>query len=226
MVSQIRRAATSISANIAEGWGRHYSAEFIQFLRKANGSRTELETHLIVSAEVGLCNQEAIKPLISETTILGKQLVALERSLRNGKRANRPLARNTIRHSLFATRRFRDPVAQSLRSRVRLGPFPAGRGAAPGTRAGPCRHRRRRARTRAGPRGDPGNRLPLHLRRRQEPAGRGPLPRRPLAGEPHGRQAADVPRPPDQARRLAGGRVRPGRPQGRHPGQGLRPARR
>ena len=81
MVSQIRRAATSIPANIAEGWGRHYQAEFVQFLRTANGSRTELETHLIVSADAGLCLESAIQPLLQETTILGKQLLALERSL-------------------------------------------------------------------------------------------------------------------------------------------------
>ena len=124
---------------------------------------------------------------------LGQATRGSRTSCANGKRANRPLARNTIRHSLFATRRFRDPVAQSLRSRVRLGPFPAGRGAAPGTGAGPRGHGRGRARTRAGPRGDPGNRLPLHLWRGQEPAGRGPLPRGPVAGEPHSRQAADVP---------------------------------
>ena len=81
MISQIRRAATSIPANIAEGWGRHYPAEFIQFLRKANGSRTELETHLILSADVGLCPDSAIQPLLQELSILGKQLLALERSL-------------------------------------------------------------------------------------------------------------------------------------------------
>jgi four helix bundle protein len=82
MTSQIRRAATSIPANIAEGWGRHYPAEFIQFLRKANGSRTELETHLIVSVDVGLCPLEATQPLLAELTMLGKQLLALERSLK------------------------------------------------------------------------------------------------------------------------------------------------
>lgn len=82
MTSQIRRAATSIPANIAEGWGRHYTAEFIQFLRKANGSRTELETHLMISADAGLCREEAIQPLLAETQILGKQILALERSLR------------------------------------------------------------------------------------------------------------------------------------------------
>ena len=81
MTSQIRRAATSIPANIAEGWGRHYPAEFVQFLRKANGSRTELETHLIVSADVNLCPETAVQPLLQELTVLGKQLLALERSL-------------------------------------------------------------------------------------------------------------------------------------------------
>jgi len=81
MTAQIRQAATSIPSNIAEGWGRHYPAEFIQFLRIANGSRTELETHLIVSGDVGLCPESAIQPLLQETEILGKQLLTLERSL-------------------------------------------------------------------------------------------------------------------------------------------------
>ncbi|MCC6129685.1 MAG: four helix bundle protein [Acidobacteria bacterium] len=82
MTSQIRRSATSIPANIAEGWGRHYPAEFIQFIRIANGSRTELETHLLIAADVKLTTQEAIAPLLEECQILGKQLLSLERSLR------------------------------------------------------------------------------------------------------------------------------------------------
>ena len=81
MTSQMRRAATSIPANIAEGWGRHYSAEFIRYLRTANGSRTELETHLVICVDVGLCTAEQTQPLQAELTILGKQLVSLERSL-------------------------------------------------------------------------------------------------------------------------------------------------
>ena len=82
MTSQMRRAATSIPANIAEGWGRHYPAEFIQFLRKANGSRTELETHLLISTDVELCTMDEAQPILDELTILGKQLLALERSLK------------------------------------------------------------------------------------------------------------------------------------------------
>ena len=81
MTSQIRRAAASIPANIAEGSGRHYPAEFIQFLRKANGSRTELETHLLLCVEVSLATAEQVQPLLDETEILGRQLLSLERSI-------------------------------------------------------------------------------------------------------------------------------------------------
>jgi len=85
MTSQIRRASVSIAANIAEGWGRRYTAEFIQFLRQANGSRVELETHLIISAEVALCTQSEIQPMIAELETLGKQILSLERSLQRKK---------------------------------------------------------------------------------------------------------------------------------------------
>lgn len=88
LISQIRRAASSIPANIAEGWGRHYPAEFVQFLRKANGSRTELETHLLLAVEVGLATQVQIEPLMQETEILGKQLLNLERSLEKRRMMN------------------------------------------------------------------------------------------------------------------------------------------
>ena len=46
MASQVRRAANSIPANIAEGYGRENRAELFQYLRIAQGSLKELETHL------------------------------------------------------------------------------------------------------------------------------------------------------------------------------------
>ncbi|MBU0719540.1 MAG: four helix bundle protein [Planctomycetes bacterium] len=82
MTSQMRRAASSIPANIAEGWGRQGNKEFQQFLRVAQGSLRELETHLLLSQQVDLTTRDKIDPLLNETTILSKQLVALQRSLK------------------------------------------------------------------------------------------------------------------------------------------------
>ena len=82
MTSQMRRASSSIPANIAEGWGRQGNKEFQQFLRIAQGSLRELETHLLLSQRVELTTREKIDPLLTEATILGKQLVTLQRSLK------------------------------------------------------------------------------------------------------------------------------------------------
>ena len=81
LTSQMRRAAVSIPSNTAEGWGRHYTAEFIQFLRKANGSRTELETQLILSQDLQLANPQQVEPLLLQANLIGRKLLNLERSL-------------------------------------------------------------------------------------------------------------------------------------------------
>ncbi len=49
MTSQIRRSSVSVAANIAEGHGRENSGTFVQFLRMAQGSLKELETHLLLA---------------------------------------------------------------------------------------------------------------------------------------------------------------------------------
>ena len=81
MTSQIRRASSAIPANIAEGWGREGTREYIQFLRVAQGSLKELETHLILSQRVGLARQEQVTPLLHRTTEIGKMIRSLIGSL-------------------------------------------------------------------------------------------------------------------------------------------------
>ncbi|HEY9822633.1 MAG TPA: four helix bundle protein [Candidatus Sericytochromatia bacterium] len=83
MTSQIRRAAASIPANIAEGYGREYRAEYIQFLRIAQGSLKELETHLLLTVRVELTTTQAVHPILNQCDSLVKLLRALIRSLQN-----------------------------------------------------------------------------------------------------------------------------------------------
>ena len=81
MTSQIRRAASSIPANIAEGYGRQYRKEYIQFLRIANGSLKELETHLLLSEIVDLTTDNLIQPLLQRCDDLGRMLLGQIHSL-------------------------------------------------------------------------------------------------------------------------------------------------
>jgi four helix bundle protein len=57
LTSQIRRAAVSIPANIAEGAGRHSRKEFAHFLSNSQGSASELETELIIANRLGYLDE-------------------------------------------------------------------------------------------------------------------------------------------------------------------------
>lgn len=81
LTSQIRRSTTSIPANIAEGYGRETTGEYVQFLRIAQGSLKELETHLIVAGEIGICGMSRLDPLLELTDELGRMVQALIRTL-------------------------------------------------------------------------------------------------------------------------------------------------
>lgn len=81
MSSQIRRSSASIAANIAEGHGRENTGSFIQFLRVAQGSLKELETHLILAGRVGLMPDNAMKALLGDADEIGRMLRSMVRSL-------------------------------------------------------------------------------------------------------------------------------------------------
>jgi four helix bundle protein len=83
MSSQIRRASASIAANIAEGNGRENTGSYIQFLRIAQGSLKELETHVILSGRVGLVQEGDVSRLLGQTEEVGKMLRSLIRNLQS-----------------------------------------------------------------------------------------------------------------------------------------------
>ena len=81
MTAQIRRAAVSIAANIAEGYGRDQTGSFVQFLRISQGSARELETHLILAGRVRLLRSDVLSGLLDECERISKMLRSLIRSL-------------------------------------------------------------------------------------------------------------------------------------------------
>ena len=83
--SQMRRAAVSISANIAEGWGRGSTGEYIQFLTVARGSLMELETHLIVACNLRFLASEDFARVSREIEEIGRMLNGLIGVLKSRK---------------------------------------------------------------------------------------------------------------------------------------------
>ena len=83
LTSQIRRAAASIPANIAEGHGRESTGSFIQSLRIAQGSLKELETHLILGERVSILPKSDLEAMLGRCENLGKMVRALIRSLQD-----------------------------------------------------------------------------------------------------------------------------------------------
>jgi four helix bundle protein len=86
LTSQARRAAVSIAANIAEGHGRDTTGAFVQFLRVAQGSLKELETHLILSKELAFAPSDRVTTLLEQCDEIGRMTRALVRSLQEKAR--------------------------------------------------------------------------------------------------------------------------------------------
>lgn len=82
MVSQMRRAATSIPMNIAEGYARATNKEVTHFLYIATGSAAELDTQIILSYRFGYIDAETSDRLQEEVTTIRKMLSALITSVK------------------------------------------------------------------------------------------------------------------------------------------------
>ena len=81
LISQLRRASSSIPTNIAEGCGYETQKEFTRFLRFASGSSSEVEYQLLLSKDLKFISEEVFQKLSSDVIIVRKMLYKLTKSL-------------------------------------------------------------------------------------------------------------------------------------------------
>jgi len=81
LTSQIRRASSSICANLAEGCGRNGAAELARFCSIARGSASELEYHLLLARDLHYLQTSDHEKLAAETTEVKRMLTALMQKL-------------------------------------------------------------------------------------------------------------------------------------------------
>ncbi|HEV3485446.1 MAG TPA: four helix bundle protein [Vicinamibacterales bacterium] len=81
MTAQIRGAAVSVPANIAEGYGRESAGAYVQFLKVAQGSLKELETHLLLCQRLRFAPTADLDAVLERCSSVGRMLHALIRSV-------------------------------------------------------------------------------------------------------------------------------------------------
>ena len=81
LVSQMRRSAISIPANIAEGHGRYSTREYLRFLAIAVGSLRELETYVDVSLDLKYLEKAELAGLEPREERIGRMLTSLRGAL-------------------------------------------------------------------------------------------------------------------------------------------------
>lgn len=81
LADQAIRAAASVPANIAEGYGRESAGSYTQFLKIARGSLNELDTHVLLAQRLGAFSDAQTLPLLQKSERVGKMLNALIKSV-------------------------------------------------------------------------------------------------------------------------------------------------
>ena len=82
LISQMRRSAVSVSSNIAEGWMRQHTNEYIQFIYHALGSCGELDTQVIISNHLGYVDNKTMDSLSEIINHVIRMLRNLVKSLK------------------------------------------------------------------------------------------------------------------------------------------------
>lgn len=81
LTSQLRRNAISIPSNIAEGYNRNSTRDYIRFLWIAQGSLAELDTQVMLSRDLDIARGQVVDDVLEEVGHLERMLLALIRSL-------------------------------------------------------------------------------------------------------------------------------------------------
>ncbi|MCX6078800.1 MAG: four helix bundle protein [Chloroflexi bacterium] len=82
LTSQVRRSAVSIPSNIAEGQARKSTAEFLNFLSIANGSRAEMETQILLAQRLNYVTSDTANQILSLSEEVSRLLYGLMNSLK------------------------------------------------------------------------------------------------------------------------------------------------
>jgi four helix bundle protein len=83
---QIRKSCVSVPSNIAEGFGRHHTASYINHLWIANGSGNELQTQLEIGRRIEIVTPDEARAYIADAEEIGRMLTGLVRSLERSPR--------------------------------------------------------------------------------------------------------------------------------------------
>ena len=103
LISQMNRSAVSIPSNIAEGWGRESTGNYLQFLRNSRASAMELETQLIISYKLGYIDKISFEEFENKINEVSRIIQGIIRSLNSKFITNLiVICLVDIRYSLFA----------------------------------------------------------------------------------------------------------------------------
>lgn len=83
LVAQLRRASVAVPSNIAEGYSRDTTKDYLRFLWMALGSLAEIETQLMLSLDLSLCRGEEVTQAIEDVHEDQRMLKALVKSLKS-----------------------------------------------------------------------------------------------------------------------------------------------
>lgn len=82
LTNQLRRASSSVSANLAEGYGRHGPKEKLQFYKIANGSLLEAKSFCYLAYRLGYIQKDALNQILNDFMSVQKLVNALIKSVR------------------------------------------------------------------------------------------------------------------------------------------------